>query len=182
MFWSTPWRRCANASGDSNTHSKNIYYWYQGRETDWSRPEGGYLSNGSSGATPNFRSEMVRKLFIGSAAILVAEFHVDGFRVDLTQAFHRDNVIDGNGAPCAEANLFGTKFLREWVHTLRLINPSIMLTAEDHTGWNAITQPQAAGGIGFDAIWWADWYHHLIGDSQNDPRNARLLHVAGFPL
>ena len=127
---------------DSNTHSKNIYYWYQGKETDWSRPEGGYLSNGSSGATPNFRSEMVRKLFISSAAMLVAEFHVDGFRVDLTQAFHRDNVIDGNGAPCAEANLFGTKFLREWVRTLRLIKPSIILTAEDHTGWTAITQPQ----------------------------------------
>ena len=153
---------------------------YQGRESDWSRPEGGYLSNGSSGATPNFRSEMVRKLFISSAAMLVAEFHLDGFRVDLTQAFHRDNVINGNGAPCAEANLKGAKFLREWVRTLRLIKPSVMLTAEDHTGWSAITQPQEAGGIGFDAIWWAEWYHHLIGDSQNDSHNARLLHVAGL--
>ena len=35
---------------DSNIHRKNIYYWYQGRESDWSQPEGGYLSNGSSGA------------------------------------------------------------------------------------------------------------------------------------
>ena len=58
---------------DSNTHCKNIYYWYQGREADWSRPEGGYLSNGSSGSTPNFRSEMVRKLFISSAAMLLTE-------------------------------------------------------------------------------------------------------------
>jgi 1,4-alpha-glucan branching enzyme len=165
---------------DSNTHSKNLYYWYQGKETDWPRPEGGYLSNGSSGATPNFRSEMVRKLFISSAAMLLSEFHVDGFRVDLTQSFHRDNVIDGNGATCAEANLFGTKFLREWVRTLRLLKPSIILTAEDHTGWRAITELQERGGIGFDAIWWVEWYHHLIGDSQNDSRQARLLHFAGF--
>ncbi|HEX5863063.1 MAG TPA: alpha amylase C-terminal domain-containing protein [Casimicrobiaceae bacterium] len=110
----------------------------------------------------------------------MTEFHVDGFRVDLTQAFHRDNTIEGSGAPCAEANQLGTKFLREWVRTLRLIKPSVMLTAEDHTGWSAITQPQETGGIGFDAIWWAEWYHHLIGDSQNDSHNARLLYVAGF--
>jgi 1,4-alpha-glucan branching enzyme len=165
---------------DSNTHSKNIYYWYQGKETDWPRPEGGYLSNGSSGATPNFRSEMVRKLFISSAAMLLSEFHVDGFRVDLTQSFHRDNVIEGNGAICAEANLLGTKFLREWVRALRLLKPSVMLTAEDHTGWKAITELQERGGIGFDAIWWVEWYHQLIGDSQNHSRQARLLHFAGF--
>jgi len=165
---------------DGSTHSNNIYYWYQGRETDWAWPEGGYLSNGSSGATPNFRSEMVRQLFISSAAMLLSEFHVDGFRVDLTQSFHRDNVINGNGTICAEANLFGTKFLREWVRTLRLLKPSIMLTAEDHTGWKAITEPQDREGIGFDAIWWAEWYHQLIGDSQNDSRQARLLHFAGF--
>ena len=165
---------------DSNTHTTNVYYWYQGKPSDWARPEGGYLSNGSSGATPNFRSEMVRQLFISSAAMLLSEFHVDGFRVDLTQSFHRDNVIDGNGAICAEANLFGTKFLREWVRTLRLLKPSIILTAEDHTGWNAITEPQERGGIGFDATWWAEWYHQLIGDSQNDSRQARLLHFAGF--
>jgi 1,4-alpha-glucan branching enzyme len=30
--------------------------------------------------------------------MLLSEFHVDGFRVDLTQSFHRDNVIEGNGA------------------------------------------------------------------------------------
>ena len=96
--------------------------------------------------------------------MLLSEFHVDGFRVDLTQSFHRDNVIDGNGETCAEANLLGTKFLREWVRTLRLLKPSIMLTAEDHKGWKAITEPQERDGIGFDAIWWAEWYHHLIGD------------------
>lgn len=165
---------------DTNTHHRNIYYWYEGRESDWPRPEGGYLHNGSSGWTPNFRNEFVRKMFISSAAMLMTEFHVDGFRVDLTQSFHRDNVIEGNGFPCAEANLLGTKFLREWVRTLRLIKPTVMLSAEDHTGWSAITQPQETGGIGFDAVWWADWYHHLIGDSQDDTHNARLLQVAGL--
>jgi 1,4-alpha-glucan branching enzyme len=165
---------------DTAIHHRNSYYWYQGQESDWPDPLGGYLDNGSSGWTPNFRSPFVRKLFSSSAAMLLVEFHVDGFRVDLTQAMHRDNVVHANGAPCPEANQFGAKCLREWVRTLRLIKPNVILTAEDHTGWHAVTQPQETGGIGFDAAWWADWYHNLIGDSQNDQRNARLIYAAGF--
>ena len=30
---------------------------------------------------------------MSSAAVLVEEFHVDGLRVDLTQAIRRDNVL-----------------------------------------------------------------------------------------
>jgi 1,4-alpha-glucan branching enzyme len=165
---------------DTTVHHNNGYYWYQGRQSDWPDPLGGYLDNGSTGWTPNFRAEFVRKMFASSAAMLLTEFHIDGFRVDLTQAMHRDNVVHANGAPCPEANLFGAKALREWVRTLRLVKPGVMLTAEDHTGWRAITQPQETGGIGFDAVWWAEWYHNLIGDSQNDTSNARLIYTAGF--
>lgn len=169
---------------DSTDNEMNIYYWYQGNPFDWpgDKPpgHGGYLDNGSTGYAPNFRSEMVRKMFIGAAAMLVAEFHIDGFRVDLTQAMHRDNVIHANGRSCGEANAFGAKFLREWARTLRLIKPGVALIAEDHTGWGAMTQPQETGGIGFDAVWWADWYHHLIGDATNDASKARLLHSCGY--
>ncbi|MGP0091548.1 MAG: alpha-amylase family glycosyl hydrolase [Xanthobacteraceae bacterium] len=165
---------------DATQPDRNVYYWYEGSPSDWPTADGGYLDNGSTGWAPNYRSEFVRKLFVSSAAMLLTEFHVDGFRVDLTQAFHRDNCIHANGEPCPRANLLGAKFLREWVRTLRLIKPSVILTAEDHTGWSAITQPQETGGIGFDAAWWADWYHNLIGDSQNDPSNARLVCTAGF--
>jgi 1,4-alpha-glucan branching enzyme len=165
---------------DSTAPERNIYYWYEGVPSDWPSADGGYLDNGSTGWAPNYRSEWVRKLFASSAAMLLTEFHVDGFRVDLTQAFHRDNCFHANGQPCAEANLLGTKLLREWVRTLRLIKPSVMLTAEDHTGWTAMTEEQQTGGIGFDAIWWTEWYHNLIGDSQNDNQNARLIHQAGL--
>ena len=60
---------------------------------DYPHPEGGYLDNGSSGWTPRFWEEPVRQLFISSAAEFVEEFHVDGLRVDLTQAIHRDNSL-----------------------------------------------------------------------------------------
>jgi 1,4-alpha-glucan branching enzyme len=164
---------------DSASPEHNRYYWYEGPANRWPDPMHGYVDNGSSGFAPNYRDELVRRLFASSALVFLTEFHIDGFRVDLTQAFHRDNVMHGDGAQCPEANRYGTKMLREWVRTLRLARPSVMLVAEDHSGWPAMLESQDTGGIGFDAIWWAEWYHNLIGDSQNSLDNARLLHVAG---
>src|SRR5512132_87687 len=165
---------------DSNAPERNIYYWYEGRATDYARPDGGYLDNGSSGFAPRLWEEMVRKMFISSAAALVSEFHFDGFRVDLTTALHRDNVRHADGASVGAANVFGQKLLREWTRTLRLINPNVILIAEDHSGWSAVTQSPDQGGLGFDATWFAEYYHHLIGDAQNDPSRARLLKMAGY--
>jgi 1,4-alpha-glucan branching enzyme len=70
--------------------------------------------------------------------------------------------------------------MREWVRTLRLFKPFIILLAEDHSGWKAMSNSQAIGGIGFDATWWSEWYHQLIGDATGDDSKARLLHNAGY--
>jgi 1,4-alpha-glucan branching enzyme len=164
---------------DSNAPENNIYYWYEGRATDYAHPDGGYLDNGSSGWAPRFWAEMVRKMFTSSAAALASEFHFDGFRVDLTQAIHRDNVRHADGRSVGSANQFGQKLLREWSSTLRLIRPNAFLIAEDHTGWRAVYQPTDEGGLGFNATWYAGYYHHLIGDAQNDPSWARLIRLAG---
>ncbi|MEW5931535.1 MAG: alpha-amylase family glycosyl hydrolase [Gemmatimonadota bacterium] len=166
---------------DSTAPEQNVYYWYEGRPADYPDPAGGYLDNGSSGWTPRFWEEPVRQLFTSSAAEFVEEFHVDGLRVDLTQAIHRDNVLHAdNRIGVSAANLFGQKFLREWSRTLRMIRPSVMLVAEDHTGWDAVTRMPDAGGLGFEATWFAAFYHHLIGDADMAPGDAaRLLRQAG---
>jgi 1,4-alpha-glucan branching enzyme len=166
---------------DSEEPEQNIYYWYEGRSTDYAHPDNGYLKNGSSGATPRFWEEPVRQLFISSAAQFIEEFHVDGLRVDLTQAIHRDNSLNmDGGAGVSSANLFGQKFLREWSRTLRLIRPSVFLVAEDHTDWDAVTKAPDAGGLGFGATWHAAFYHNLIGDSEMAGNAARLIWQAGF--
>jgi 1,4-alpha-glucan branching enzyme len=166
---------------DSTAHEQNIYYWYEGRSSDYASPFHGYLKNGSSGATPRFWEEPVRQLFISSAAEFVEEFHVDGLRVDLTQAIHRDNALNmENGHGVGAANLFGQKLLREWSRTLRLVHPTVMLIAEDHTGWDAVTKTPNVGGLGFDVTWLAEFYHHLIGDSDMAGGAARVLRESGF--
>jgi 1,4-alpha-glucan branching enzyme len=165
---------------DSADPEQNIYYWYEGHPSDYTDSAGGYLDNGSSGYTPRFSEEVVRQGFISSAAFLIEEMHVDGLRVDLTQAIHRDNALHKDGSPVQRANVFGQKLLREWSRTLHMIRPNVILIAEDHSGWPAVTQPPPAGGLGFDATWFADFYHNLIGDSDMAAGKARLLKQAGY--
>jgi 1,4-alpha-glucan branching enzyme len=165
---------------DSTAPEQNSYYWYEGNSSDYLNSDGGYVDNGSSGFTPRFWEEVVRQQFISSAAFLIEEMHVDGLRVDLTQAIHRDNRLHANGSPVSSANVFGQKLLREWSRTLRMINPTVMLIAEDHSEWDAVTKPPAAGGLGFDATWYASFYHNLIGDSDMAGGAARLLKQAGL--
>jgi 1,4-alpha-glucan branching enzyme len=165
---------------DSTEPADNIYYWYEGRTSDYPKADGGYVDNGSTGFTPRFWEEVVRHQFVSSAAFLLEEMHVDGLRVDLTQAIHRDNVRHADGRSVGDANRFGQKLLREWSRTLHMIRPTAMLVAEDHTGWDAVTKRPAQGGLGFDATWEAGFYHSLIGDSEMAGDRPRVLKRAGF--
>jgi 1,4-alpha-glucan branching enzyme len=167
---------------DSELDEENIYYWYEGRSSDYANPKNGYLQNESTGRTPRLWEENVRKLFTSSAAEFAEEFHVDGFRVDLTQAIHRDHYheVDGPRSPVNSPRIFGQKLLREWSRTLNLIRPAVMRIAEDHSEWFAVTQPTDMAGMGFNATWYAAFYHDLIGDADNQPGKARVLHRAGF--
>jgi 1,4-alpha-glucan branching enzyme len=165
---------------DSNAPEHNIYYWYEGWASDYPAPDGGYIENGSSGWAPRFSEEMVRKMFTSSAAALVSEFHVDGFRVNLTTAIYCDGVIRANGRRAENANIFGAKFLREWSRTLRLIKPNVILIAEDYSRWSAVTQSPDQGGLGFDAVPQADFHKHLIGSVHAlGAGYAQLITVAG---
>jgi len=181
---------------DSNAHERNIYYWYEGRPADYpayeraasdpNRPDGlptpghgGYIDNMSTGYAPRFWEETVRKMFISSAAALVQEFHVDGFRVDQTTSIHSYAVLHADGRAADDARIFGAKFLRELTRTVKLIKPATMLMAEDHSGWSAVTALPDQGGLGFDAAWYADFYHHLIGDTGRGTDYANLLNSAG---
>lgn len=165
---------------DSPEHEHNIYYWYEGKAADYPSPDGGYLDNLSTGYAPRFHEEMVRKLFISSAASLVVDFHVDGFRVDQTTSIHAYNVIHADGRPAGAANAEGAKFLRELSRTLRLIKPTTILTCEDHSEWPLVTEHPDGAGLGFDATWYSNFYHNLIGDTGRGEECANLLRTAGM--
>ncbi|WP_058554441.1 alpha-amylase family glycosyl hydrolase [Thiohalocapsa sp. ML1] len=175
---------------DTNDHARNPYYWYEGAPGDYPafdaavaparQGTGGYLDNLSTGWAPRYGEPMVRKLFASMALSLLEEFHIDGFRVDQTTSIHAYNVLHADGRPVPAANQLGAKLLREWTRTLRLVRPDVMLMAEDHSDWDAVTLPADQGGLGFDAAWYADFYHHLVGDGDGHEDAAKLLKQAGF--
>jgi 1,4-alpha-glucan branching enzyme len=165
---------------DSPSAEKNIYYWYEGQPADYPTEDGGYLDNLSTGYAPRFYEEMVRKLFISSAASLVIDFHVDGFRVDQTTSIHAYNVVHADGRTAGNANVEGAKFLRELSRTLRLIKPTTLLTCEDHSDWVLVTEHPDGAGLGFDATWYSNFYHNLIGDTGRGAECANLLRTAGM--
>jgi 1,4-alpha-glucan branching enzyme len=165
---------------DSDVDANNIYYWYEGNAADYPAPDGGYVDNMSTGYAPRYHEEMVRKLFISSAAALVLDFHVDGFRVDQTTSIHAYNVIHADGKPAGAANVAGAKFLRELSRTLRMIRPTTLLTCEDHSDWVLVTEHPDGAGLGFDATWYSNFYHQLIGDTGRGADSANLLLTAGM--
>ena len=179
---------------DSDAPERNIYYWYEGHPSDYPAYEhaakvdpkknppgqGGYLDNYSTGYDPRFWEETIRKWFISSAVALTEEFHVDGFRVDLTQAMYQFNVRHGDGVSVDAANAFGAKFLREWTRTIKMVGPQCFLIAEDHSDQPFVTESTDRGGLGFDATWYSAFYHHLIGDGNYGSDYARLLYIAGL--
>lgn len=165
---------------DSDLPEQNIYYWYEGRSIDYAQKHGGYIDNYSSGWAPRYWEENVRHLFTSSAAEFAEEFHIDGFRVDLTNAIHGLNKLVADGSPVPTANLYGQKLLREWSRTLNLIRPTALRIAEDHSGWEKVTEPLDTGGLGFNATWYSAFYHDLIGDASEQGSSARVLYRAGF--
>ncbi|HWT49373.1 MAG TPA: alpha-amylase family glycosyl hydrolase, partial [Mycobacterium sp.] len=166
---------------DSDDPERNIYYWYQGSPADYPEPTGGYLDNDSTGWAPRFSEQRVRQMFISSALAQALEFHVDGFRVDQTTSIHSYNRLHADGRPVDAGNACGVKFLRELTRTLRLVKPHVFLIAEDHSGWQAVTAPTDQSGLGFDAIWYADFYHNLSGDTGHGLDCANLLSTAAIP-
>jgi len=171
----------AESRYDSDWPDYDIYFWYEGVPFDYPRPDGGYVENQSTAPAPRYHEEMVRKMFISSAVALMEEFHIDGFRVDQTTSIHAYNRLRADQrVEVSAANIFGAKLLREFGRTLRLIRPSVILMAEDHSDWDQLTKPVEQGGMGFDARWYAEYYHHLIGDTKRGADTSKLIYMAAL--
>lgn len=175
---------------DTDSHERNAYYWYEGTSNDYSdfdasvapqrRGQGGYVDNMSTAWAPRYHEEHVRNMFVSSAIALATEFHVDGFRMDQTTSIHAYNQLHANGRQVPSANQFGQKLLRELTRSLKFVRPRVMLMAEDHSNWNMVTEHPDQGGLGFDATWFSDFYHHLIGDTDKGSDYAKLIKTAGL--
>jgi maltooligosyltrehalose trehalohydrolase len=92
-------------------------------------------------------SAMVRRFILDNARHWVAEYHVDGLRLDATHAL----VEDDTGA-----------MIREIAAAIRPVTDRpIIVHAEDHRNLAAMVEDEARGGWGLDGVW-ADDFHHVV--------------------
>jgi len=120
-------------------------------------PDGNYLGQFSPGYfdpehrtdwgdPPNFGEPQVRHFFVENAAHWIAEYHLDGLRLDATQDIRdesRRHVLAELGARARQ--VAGGR--RLW------------LVAENEPQDVALVTPEARGGMGCDAIWVDDFHH-----------------------
>jgi maltooligosyltrehalose trehalohydrolase len=133
-------------------------------------PEGAYLSAYSPhyfterhatpwGAALNLdgpESPHVRAFFVENARHWLAEYHVDGFRLDATHALMDEGP---------------RHFVEELTTSIREAAPGALVIAEDERRMRRMVTPREAGGWGLDAMWADDFHHHmrrlLAGDHES---------------
>jgi len=112
------------------------HYFSTKRKTPW----GPAVNLKGEGAT------QVRRFLIENALHWIAEYHVDGLRLDATHALADDGPVP---------------FLAELAAAVRFAPRPALLIAEDIRNLNVMLQPASEGGWGLDGVWSDDFHHHL---------------------
>ena len=95
------------------------------------------------------RSGPVREYFVANAAYWIAEYHLDGLRLDATQSIHDES---------AEHLL--AEISR---HARAAANGRpLLLVAENEPQQTRLVRPLEAGGYGLDALWNDDFHHSAV--------------------
>jgi maltooligosyltrehalose trehalohydrolase len=112
-------------------------------------------------------SAPVREFVCANAAYWVSEFHVDGLRVDATQAI-KDTSTPHILADVARHTRQAAGHRRVWI------------VGENEPQHVMLLQPPGQGGCGFDALWNDDW-HHAASVALTGFREAYYLDYRGAP-
>ncbi|MDP9363485.1 MAG: malto-oligosyltrehalose trehalohydrolase, partial [Chloroflexota bacterium] len=111
-------------------------------------------------------SRFVRDLAIDNACYWLAEFHLDGLRLDATHA-----IVDDSP----------THLLAELNDRARAATPRrVVLVAEDERNDVRLVRPREEGGYGLDGVW-ADDFHHAVRVLLTGEREGYYGDYAGTP-
>ncbi len=141
----------------------------QGEHPDW----GTYVFN--------FGRREVRNFLLASARAWIADFHVDGVRVDaVASMLYLDYSRSHDGwVPNAQGgreNLDAVVLLHELNTLLHGEFPGVAVIAEESTAWPSVTRPVHDGGLGFTLKWNMGWMHDTLAYFSRDPVHRRHHH------
>lgn len=122
----------------------------------------------------NFSRNEVQNFLLSNALFWLAEYHIDGLRVDAVAAmiyldYGRES---GDWIPNeygGRENIAAINFLRRFNEVVHTEIPGILTCAEESTSWPMVTHSTYAGGLGFDMKWNMGWMHDMLSYMEKDP-------------
>ena len=106
----------------------------------------------------------VRSFLQSAANYWLAEFHVDGLRMDAIS-----RMIYWQGDPGRGVNLDAVKFLQYMNRGLKSLHPTAILIAEDSTSYPNVTKSVSENGLGFDYKWDMGWMNDTLDYCRTAP-------------
>ena len=106
----------------------------------------------------------VRSFLQSAANYWLAEFHVDGLRMDAIS-----RMIYWQGDPGRGVNLDAVKFLQYMNRGLKTLHPTAILIAEDSTSYPNVTKSVSENGLGFDYKLDMGWMNYTLDYCRTAP-------------
>jgi len=129
----------------------------------------------------NYGRHEVRSFLLSSAMFWLAQYHIDGLRVDaVASMLYLDySRKEGEWIPNefgGRENLDAIEFLRRFNAEVYKDHSDTQTIAEESTAWPMVSRPTYVGGLGFGLKWDMGWMHDTLQYFSHEPVHRKFHH------